>query len=484
MRKHIMKYMACLVMLLTAFAACSPDSDASDPGSTTNKTYTLHFNLSPVSGSSASSRAETYTVGKPNSWDDGSEEENMKSWTVVFVKPDRTVAKVVKKPSVEEGKDKEDVVTVTGLEAGTKYMVYSFANISDTELGKLGTITEGSPSPDFDSKTFAVNGNDMDITKNGIPMSNKQTLTIGPDGQPDVKQLYVVRMLSKITLKFRNMTEQDITVNNVSISDITSNPAAGAENIKLLPKTLASSTNIAQTPNLVENAKSDDFTHAITSGLLVAKNTTDYDTDNSRSVSFYVNESQAGNAYPYFVVTLETNVGSQRYFMYTDWNQIARNDHHVLKLALSDYKLRLKVEDFGSVGSAPALKDDGKQLNLIFHDLEEFHIIPSVTKYSDPTGAEVSFTDLKWTRLSESATGAESKAFSTIPYIVSSKDRIEAETLGELGKKIGPIVYQLSVKVADGSADSPTLVYRVAISQDLTWYKARRHNGAFWICKQ
>lgn len=478
MRKHIMKYMACLVMLLTVFAACSPDSDASDPGSITNKTYTLHFNLSPVSGSSASSRAETYTAGSPNTWEDGSKEENMKSWTVVFVKSsDGTVAKVVKQPSVEEDKDKKDDVTVTGLEAGTTYSVYSFANISDAELGP---ITEGSPSPNFDSKSFAVNGNDMDIKAKGIPMSNKQKVTIGSDGQPDVKDLYVVRMLSKITLKFRNMTGQDITVKNVSISDITSNPATGAENVKLLPAKFVSSANVAQTPNLVENAKRDDFTHAI--GLTVTKDETDYDTDNSRSVSFYVNESQAGNAYPYFVVTLETSVGSQRYFMYTDWNQIARNDHHVLKLALSDYKLRLKVEDFGSIGSTPALKDDGKQLNLTFHDLEEFHIIPSVTKYSDDS--PVSFTNLEWKKLSESEVGAEAKAFSTPPYIVTDKNRIEAATLGELGKKIGPIIYQLSVKVNDGTTTAPTLVYRVAISQDLTWYSARRHNGAFWICKQ
>ena len=476
-----MKYMACLVMLLLAFAACSPDSDASDPGSTTNKTYTLHFNLSPVSGSSVSSRAETYTEGSSNTWEDGSKEENMKSWTVVFVKSDGTVAKVVKQPSVAEGKDKEDVVTVTGLEAGT-YSVYSFANISDTELG---TITEGSPSPNFDSKSFAVNGNDMDmdIKANGIPMSNKQKVTIGSDGKPNITDLYVVRMLSKITLKFRNMTGEDITVNEVGISDITSNPAAGTENIMLLPKTSVSSANVAQTPNLVENAKSDEFTHAITSGLTVDKTATDYDTDNSRSVSFYVNESQAGNAYPYFVVTLETNVGSRRYFMYTDWNQIARNDHHVLKLALSDYKLRLKVEDFSAIGMYPSLKDDEKQLNLTFHyPGEEFHIVPSVTKFSD--GSSVPFTNLEWTRLSESETGAESKAFSTIPSIVSSKDRIEAETKGELGKKIGPIIYQLSVKVDDGTTTAPTLVYRVAISQDLTWYSARRHNGAFWICKQ
>lgn len=481
MRKHIMKYMACLVMLLLTFAACSPDSDASDPGSTTNKTYTLHFNLSPVSGSSASSRAETYTAGSPNTWEDGSREENMMSWTVVFVKSDRTVAKVVKQPSVAEGKDKEDDVTVTGLEAGT-YSVYSFANISDAELG---TITEGSPSPDFDSKSFAVNGNDMDIKANGIPMSNKQVVTIGSNGQPDVKKLYVVRMLSKITLKFRNMTGGDITVNKVSISDITSNPATGTVNIKLLPKTFVSSANVAQMPNLAENAASGEFTHTISRGLTVANNTTDYDTDNSRSVSFYVNESQAGKAYPYFVVTLETNVGSQRYFMYTEWYQIARNDHHVLKLALSDYKLRLKVEDFSAIGMYPSLKDDEKQLNLTFHyPGEEFHIIPSVTKYSDPTGAEVSFTDLKWTKLSEPVTDAETKAFSTIPKIVTGENRIEAETLGELGKKIGPIVYQLSVKVDDGTTTAPTLVYRVAISQDLTWYSARRHNGAFWICKQ
>lgn len=474
-----MKYMACLVMLLTVFAACSPDSDASDPGSITNKTYTLHFNLSPVSGSSASSRAETNTAGSPNTWEDGSKDENMKSWTVVFVKSsDGTVAKVVKQPSVAAGKDKKDVVTVTGLEAGTTYTVYSFANISDADLG---TITEGSRSPDFDSKSFAVNGNDWNIA-NGIPMSNKQEVTIGSDGQPDITDLYVVRMLSKITLKFRNMTGQDITVKNVSISDITSNPATGTENVKLLPAKPVSSTDVAQTPNLVENAKRDDFTHTITSGLTVAKNTTDYDTDNSRSVSFYVNESQAGNAYPYFVVTLETSVGSQRYFMYTDWNQIARNDHHVLKLALSDYKLRLKVEDFGSIGSTPSLKDDGKQLNLIFHDLEEFHIIPSVTKYSDDSS--VSFTNLEWKKLSESVVGDESKAFSTTPYIVTDKNIIEAATLGELGKKIGPIIYQLSVKVNDGTTTAPTLVYRVAISQDLTWYSARRHNGAYWICKQ
>ena len=478
MRKHIMKYMACLVMLLLTFAACSPDSDASDPGSTTNKTYTLHFNLSPVSGSSASSRAETYTAGSPNTWEDGSKEENMKSWTVVFVKSDRTVAKVVKQPSVAEGKDKEDDVTVTGLEAGT-YSVYSFANISDAELG---TITEGSRSPDFDSKSFAVNGNDMDIKAKGIPMSNKQEVTIGSDGKPNITDLYVVRMLSKITLKFRNMTGGDITVNKVSISDITSNPATGTENIKLLPKTFVSSANVAQMPNLAENAASGEFTHTISRGLTVANNTTDYDTDNSRSVSFYVNESQAGKAHPYFVVTLETNVGSQRYFMYTEWYQIARNDHHVLKLALSDYKLRLKVEDFSAIGMYPSLKDDGKQLNLTFHyPGEEFHIVPSVTKYSD--GSSVPFTNLEWTKLSESETDAETKAFLTPPYIVSSKDRIEAETLGELGKKIGPIIYQLSVKVNDG-VDSPTLVYRVAISQDLTWYSARRHNGAFWICKQ
>lgn len=468
--------MACLMMLLSGLAACSSDSDAPDiGGGGVSKTFSVHFTLAPASPRSDGTRATVSETGWGNtraltsSSETGSDAENMKSWVVAFVSSDGKVAAVAENKNVAANNRIKDDVIVDKLASGT-YTVYSFANISANELG----ITKGA-QVDLDSKTWAVNGNDFDTTSQGIPMSNKQTITIGDDGKPNVSDLWVVRMLSKITLKFKNISSTDITVNRVSISDITSNPSASAKNVKLLPATLVKDVNTAQAaPNLAEDAQCSEFTHTIgegDNGLSIAKNVSDYDTsdDGAHSVSFYVNESKAGSSYPYFVITLNTNVGTQRYFMYTDWTQIARNDHHVLKLALSDYKLRLKVEGYSAIGMLPSLEDDGKQLNLTFHmPDEEFHIIPSVTKYSDDTS--VSFTDVKWKRLSEPESGAEAKAFSTIPNLVSGTDRIEGVTQGELGEKIGPILYQLSCKVADGSADGLTLVYRVAITQDISWY--------------
>ena len=459
MKRYLYTYMAYLMLLMFGMSACTSDGDAPDNGDSASKTYTVHFSLSPASNGSGSRASASQT------WEAGTADENMKSWVVAFVGSDGKVAALAENKQVATANNTKDDVTIEGLTAGT-YSVYSFANISATDLGLLKDNVAN-----LDDKLWAVNGNDYDVTAHGIPMSNKQTVIISDDGTANVTDLWVVRMLSKITLKFKNISSSDITVNSVSISDITDNSTTDATNVKLLPLNSASSAEALQTPHLADNATSSEFTHTITGGLTVAKTVTDYDMDDNgaNSVSFYVNESKAGSAYPYFVVTLNTNVGTLRYFMYTDWNQIARNDHHVLKMALSDYQLRLKIEGYSAIGMLPSMQDDGKQLNISFHmPDEEFHIIPTVTKYSDST-TPVSFTNLKWENLSESETDAEQRAFSSKPTIVTGENRIEATLLGELGKKIGPIIYQLSVDVTDGS-DTITLVYRIAITQDITWY--------------
>lgn len=459
MRRYLYTYMAYLMLLMFGMSACTSDGDAPDSGGSASKTYTVHFSLSPASNGSGSRASAS------QSWETGTDDENMKSWVVAFVGADGKVAALAENNQVSDNNRTKDDVTIEGLTAGT-YSVYSFANISATELG----LSKGNAAS-LDDKLWAVNGNDYDVATYGIPMSNKQTVIISDDGTADVTDLWVVRMLSKITLKFKNVSSSDITVNSISISDITDNPATDATNVKLLPANLASSAEAIQTPHLADNAASSEFTHTITGGLTVANTVTNYDADDNgaNSVSFYVNESKAGSAYPYFVVTLNTNVGTQRYFMYTDWSLIARNDHHVLKMALSDYQLRLNIEGYSAIGMLPSLEDDGKQLNIAFHmPDEEFHIVPMVTKYSNP-GTPISFTNLKWEKLSESETDAEKKAFSSTPALVTGENRIEATLLGELGKKIGPIIYQLSVDVADGS-NQITLVYRVAITQDITWY--------------
>lgn len=502
MRKYFLSYISCLLMMLVGVTACSSDGDAPDEGgSSAGKTCTLHFTISPAPGGGNGTRANLPT---PSGWDNGSVDENMKSWVVAFVdqssgKVEALVEKNLATPVTQ------DEVVVSGLKANESYVVYSFANISSTELGLSKGVNAA--AIDFATLEYAINGNDFDVNAKGIPMSNYQDIKISDDGKKaldaggtnEVTQLWTVRMLSKVTVKFKNITNQAITVNKITISDITDNPQGNAKNIMLLPSTIVNDGKTAQKiyysessgwKHLPDNVSKSSFTHQIMTGvgenqkngITIAANTSDYDSsdDGANSVSFYVNESIADKEFPYFVVTLETNVCTERYFMYTGWNQIARNDHHVLKIALSDYKLRLKVEGYSAIGMEPSLEDDGKQLNLTFHmPDDEFHIIPVVTKYGDASNTPVTFTNLKWENISESETDAEDIVFSSKPVLVAGQNRIEGVMLGELGQKTGPIIYQLSCKVNDGTADAPTLVYRVAISQDLEWYTsaARRYGS-------
>ncbi len=68
-----------------------------------------------------------------------------------------------------------------------------------------------------------MNGNGFDVTTKGIPMSNKQEVKIDASGKPDKTKLWVVRMLAKVTLQFKNPSSTALEINDITISDITKN---------------------------------------------------------------------------------------------------------------------------------------------------------------------------------------------------------------------------------------------------------------------
>ncbi len=51
---------------------------------------------------------------------------------------------------------------------------------------------------------WKMDGNGFDVTTKGIPMSSKQEVKIDAYGKPDKTNLWVVRMLAKVTLQFKN----------------------------------------------------------------------------------------------------------------------------------------------------------------------------------------------------------------------------------------------------------------------------------------
>lgn len=461
-----MIHTALILMVLAFISACSTDSADPIPGDSGGDNpgdkATVHMTLStaPSSGTRASL-----------SWKDGVDAENMKSWVVAFVK-DGKVVSFAENTDVSANNRIKDEVTIKDLPKGeATYQVYSFANLTATELGISKDATVN-----FDDKKWKMDGNGFDVTTKGIPMSNKQEVTINASGKPDKTNLWVVRMLAKVTLQFRNPSATDLVINDITISDITKNSSENGdkENIKLLPKhSGADKDEVTCIPNLVEQAATENYTYKLSPTVTIPAGTTDY-----KEISFYVNESAAGNTSKYFIINLNTSAGVKRYALFQDWTTIARNDHHILPISLDDYKLKFDVQSFTAIGLYPSIRDNGTTLSYTcYYPEEEFHIQPKVVKTSD--NSEVPGIDkdqVTWELIKEEGMADETanakKVFKGLPSWNTTTGYFEGIFNDDAADKQSAL-YQVTVPVP--SVAGKELIYKVLFTKDLRSYAARKY---------
>ena len=475
---------ALILMVLAFLSACSTDS--ADPilggsgGDNHGDKVTVHMTLSTAS--SSGTRATL-------SWNDGVDAENMKSWVVAFVKDNKVVSYAEKKDVSANNRIKDEVIIKDLPKGEATYQVYSFANLTATELG----IGKGKPV-DFDKKQWKMDGNGFDVnaaTCKGIPMSNKQEVTIDASGKPDKTELWVVRMLAKVTLKFRNPSSTDLVINAITLSDVTSNPSSTVNtdgNIMLLPKhtdvsgasgatgssglTGADLDEVTCTPNLVGQAVTENYTYKLTK--TIPAKVDKYETENE--ISFYVNESAAGNTSKYFIINLNTSTGVKRYALFKDWTTIARNDHHILQISLDDYKLKFDVQSFTAIGLYPSITDNGTTLSYTcYYPEEEFHIQPKVVKASDGTEVTgIDNTQVKWELIKEEGMADETtnakKVFKGLPSWNSTTGYFEG-TFNDDNADKQSALYQVTVPVPG----EKSLIYKILFTKDLRSYAARKY---------
>ena len=472
--------MALLVLtMLATFTACSPDdssmSDNPDGGSKNG--FTIHLKLS-TSASGSIGQAAPHSRALTPDWESGSDAENMKSWFVVLTQGDKVV-QTIEKTQVDAQHAEEDEVTLENVAPGT-YQVYSFANIDKTQLG---TLTNGS-AVDFKNMKYKMNGNGFDATISGIPMSNEQTLTVNQDGTTDKNNLWVVRMLAKVTLRFKNPSATPLEIKDITISDITKNSKdnADADNIMLLPKhsdasSGADNAQVTCTPNLVGQAVTDNYTYKLTK--TIPAKVDKYETENE--ISFYVNESAAGNTSKYFIINLNTSEGVKRYALFKDWTTIARNDHHILPISLDDYKLKFDVQSFSAIGLYPSIRDNGTTLSYTcYYPEEEFHIQPKVVKADDsPISGSIDYTNVKWELIQEdgmadatAATANAQKVFKVLPSWNSTTGYFEGTFNDDAADK-QQALYKVTVPVP-GKTDK-YLTYKILFTKDLSSFAARKY---------
>lgn len=482
---------ALILMVLAFLSACSTDS--ADPiqggsgGDNPGDKVTVHMTLStaPSSGTRATL-----------SWNDGVDAENMKSWVVAFVK-DNKVVSFVENTNVSENNRIKDEVTIKDLpKENATYQVYSFANLTSTELG----IFKGA-EVHFDNMKWKMNGNGFNVNDpdcKGIPMSNKQEVTVDASGKTDKNELWVVRMLAKVTLQFKNPSSTPLVINDITLSDVTSNPSADVNtdgNIMLLPKhsdasgtsgatgssnlTGADKDQVKCIPNLVGQAATQNYTYTLSSPKTIAKNTSAYTEENE--ISFYVNESAAGNTSKYFIINLNTSAGVKRYALFQDWTTIARNDHHILPISLDDYKLKFDVQSFSAIGLYPSITDYGTTLSYTcYYPEEEFHIQPKVVKGDDTdVSGTIEYAKVKWELIPEDdmvdATAAETNAklvFKTLPKWDATTGYFEGIFKDDKADKQSAL-YQVTVPVPGETSKS--LIYKILFTKDLRSFAARKH---------
>lgn len=463
-----MIHTALILMALAFISACSTDS--ADPiqggsgGDNRGDKVTVHMTLStaPSSGTRATL------------WNDGIDAENMKSWVVAFVK-DGKVVSFAENTNVSENNRIKDDVTIKDLpKESATYQVYSFANLTATELciSKDATVN-------FDDKKWKMDGNGFDVTTKGIPMSNKQEVTIDATGKPDKTELWVVRMLAKVTLKFKNPSSTDLVINDITISDITKNSSENGdkENIKLLPKhSDADKDQVVCTPNLVGQTATESYQYTLPSPKTIAANTSDYTEENE--ISFYVNESAAGNTSKYFIINLNTSAGIKRYALFQDWKTIARNDHHILPISLDDYKLKFDVQSFTAIGLYPSIRDNGTTLSYTcYYPEEEFHIQPKVVKASDDTDVTgIDNTKVTWELIKEGGMADETAnaklVFKTLPSWNTTTGYFEGTFNDDKADKQSAL-YKVTIPVPGET--SKYLTYKILFTKDLRSYAARKY---------
>ena len=472
------------ILTLLAFAGCTADTDNDNDNGDKGKVR-VRINISS-SGISLASRASGGL-----SWHDEYVEpgEKMKNCFVVIVQN----GKIIDLLKSEEYATEQDYVGTleSTLDEG-ETTFYSFANISPEELGFNSTpkyYSESNPKKpfptDFDSKLYAVAGNvgaaivkpadeaawRKDVFANGIPMSNKQTITIKKTTQQ--VDLEVIRMVAKMKLKLTNATSKDITLKSISLTDITDNGSKGAENLYLLPGV---DNGTAVEPHISPSATSSKYTVNLWSKvgeteqpwLKIPANTatSTATTKTPVEVTLYLNESVAKSP-KYFVLNLETdNLAINRRITLAKWDVMSRNDYLEVPIKLSDYQITFDVQQFTAIGVLPSISQVDDKLTVKFKNYGEFHLLPHVKEYS--TGTELvggsdavgSWTVAGWSTIKQDPDGDDGVSiYDRSPNFVPKRLTID----GVMGNRTGYAVHEILIHIVGLEYNIP---YRVEIIKE------------------
>lgn len=402
--------------------------------------------------------------------------EMMYSWIVLITDGSKIKYKYTGTPTDAKA-EIDDVCTNVEMVSGN-YSVYSFANISEASLKSyFGLSSESSLNVDDDladatvaAAKATINGNGfVPSATNGIPMSNKQTLTVPASGSI-TKDLIVVRMLAKIEVQVYNEGASDVVINSIALTDVTAN---AANNLKLLPN-LTDGANTMEAvhgdilPNLSSGFTRDNLIF-VPAGEAAARTVAAGTTTNPVTFTFYVNESVApdngsGLFYLSFGFDGQTEYHhaliNQKGSTTADddaWHYIARNDYRVIPVYLTDWLFRIEPLAFVPIGGYPAVTVSSDAHKATFSTggmiaLQPFVKMRGEDTWRDFDNSEVEFVSLSWknsdgeNKAVYNSDGTEKDGAGKIVKTAFAYDPVTKSIIGELNSAITtPGTYKTAV---------------------------------------
>lgn len=377
--------------------------------------------------------------------------ELMKNWIIVMVDADGRIVDIVKNGPYDAGETERSQDSFwKRMKQGT-YTFYSFANLTPSEIGiNAYGVGDTLPADFFEQKKCSVkipslvfadhwSDFDNDYFPQGIPMSNKQVVTIGKDTK--TVNLEVIRMVAKVVLQLTNNTDHDITFKGLTLSDVTPDVA---DNLMLLPgKDETDEQGIVHVSdaNLATTQK-----QTVAYASMVLGTGHDYVVKRNgqavTNICFYINESKATDENKYHILQLQTidsdhsSMVINRRLAMLNWSKICRNDYRVIPIKLDDYSIEWDVQSFTPIGVLPQIEDDGENLTITMGYYGEFHIIPKVRQLSTGYYSAVQSGSFKW------VTGSKD-IFDVEPQWSLHGKRVE----GEMANLAGSSVYALTLTV-------------------------------------
>lgn len=297
---------------------------------------------------------------------------------VVFVK-DGTVSRIDTLPEATTGVGKEEFNVI--LPAGS-YQVYAFANLDISSLIKKDDKLSLEA---VQALTYDVKADDLTSTS-AIPMSGYLTdVVVSANGSVTVDgtattevTIPVVRMVGKLEFEFKNTSDGDITIKEISFKP----GATGA--VKLLPTWSGSA--------LADPDMTGATVGAAISHIPASAQVGNSEDANTLSCSFYVREVVSDHPTGSFPFTIKytqgesSTVRTMTALLY-DLTQINRNDWIRVPITLTDGALKLDVEFYPPIGGYPPAKweDEDDEFYIRFATGGWFSIKALVINKADGT---------------------------------------------------------------------------------------------------